>query len=110
MPVAPLIGAQLFPPASQRSQAYEYRIPEPAQEPVQLPVAPVSVALTTGVPAIVGIEVLTGAVRGGAAELPLAKRLRSAASIPVTTHARRRPSTFDLSARNSRLYFPQARV
>jgi hypothetical protein len=55
---------------------------------------PVNVAPTTGVPLIVGTAVFTGAVCGFAAEVPLAKKPRSAASTPAAvTQVFRDPPT-----------------
>jgi hypothetical protein len=82
VPVAPLIGAQLPPPLSQRSHEYEYRVPQL----VQPPALPVSVAPSIGVPLIDGAVVLTGADFDGAAEVPLAKTPRSPTSAATTTH------------------------
>ncbi len=106
VPVAPVIGAQLSPPLSQRSHTYEYRAPQPVQPPTE----PVSVAPTSAVPLIVGAAVLTGADFEEAAELPLAKTPRSAASDAATIHFLRLPCTVLVSAYESPRYFPHTRV
>lgn len=77
-------------------------------DPVHVPATPVSVAPTTGVPLTVGGAVLTGVACDFAAELPFAKKLRSAASTPaVATQVLRDPPTALVSARRRRCYLPQ---
>jgi hypothetical protein len=62
-----------------------------------VPAFPVSVVPTSGVPEIVGVDVLTGAVWECAAAPPFGKTLRIAANVAAMTHFLRVPPTGILS-------------